>query len=567
MNLASAMPETESTSTESLMLVCVERGRKIAALEGELTALREALRKRDTAYTRLEGQHVELADAYTRLERERDQLLRRFVQPTTEKLAPDQLQLSFAGEASVATSATTAAGSTTADSISPPSPSTEPGPAGDAKASAAKPRRKGHGRKKLPPNLKRVPNRIEPPADQLVCACGKHKVEIRCETSEKLERVPATLYVIETSRPIYACPDGCEQSVVCAPAPYAWIDRSLGGPGLHAWVLVAKFGDHLPLNRISGILAREGARIATSTLGDWVKHDADALSPIYQAIRKDVLESPIVRTDDTSLRVLDKATQPGGAYNGRVWAFLAVHKGDVFFAFSETRKNADPEGCHAVLKAFQGYLQADASNGYDALFKNKKILECGCWAHCRRKFHEARDAFPRQADQAIALIQRLYQVEREAKLRELDPGAIRALRLERSRPILEEFFEWVRRIAPEAVPRSLLATALGYALNQEAALRRYLEDGRLEIDNNDTERALRHVVTGRKAWLFAGNDEGGRRTAVLSTLVYSCKELGIDPVVYLTDVLKKLTTHPGARVHELTPRRWLAAQKAASPAC
>ena len=548
MALALITPETESTSVDALVRECLERGRRIATLEAEALVLRESLRKRDAAFARLEEQHAELGDAFARVERERDQLLRRFVQPTTEKLAPDQLRLSFPDElapAPVETTAPEAAGSS--DEGKPPRSK----------------RRNEHGRKKLPANLERVPNRIEPPTDQLVCACGKHKVEIRCETSEQLERKPATLYVIETIRPIYACPDGCEQSVVCAPAPYAWIDRSLGGPGLHAWALVAKFGDHLPLHRISGILMREGARVATSTLGDWVKFDADALYPIYLAILKDVLGSPIVRTDDTSIRVLDPGTQPEGAYNGRVWAYLGVEPSDVFFAFSETRTNADPEGCHALLQGFVGYLQADASNGYDALFKNEKIRECGCWAHCRRKWHEARAAFPVQAAKALGLIQKLYWVERDAKLEELGPEARHALRLARSQPILEEFFAWAKRIAPEAVPKSLLAIALGYALNQEVALRRYLEDGRLKIDNNDTERALRHVVTGRKAWLFAGNDKGGRRTAVLSTLVYSCKMLGIDPVGYLTDVLKKLTTHPGALVHELTPRRWLASRNEA----
>jgi transposase len=552
MNFTSVQTETESTSVERLVLDVLERDRRIRTLEDEVAGLRATLGKREFAYAQLEAQHTDLVDAHARLEREHDQLVRRFLRPTTEKLSPDQLRLSFPGGEPAPAAA--------------PAPTPEALAKGDAETSDGKPRKKGHGRKKLPANLKRVPNRIEPPADQLVCACGKHKVEIRCEKSERLEREPATLYVIEEQRPIYACPAGCEQSVVCAPAPYNWIDRSLGGPGLHAWVLVAKFGDHLPLNRISSILAREGARVATSTLGGWVKADADALSAIYRALRNDVLESAIVRTDDTSIRVLDPELEPEGAYNGRVWAFLGIEPGDVFFAFSETRMNADPEGCHAVLKEFAGYLQADASNGYDALFKTGTILECGCWAHCRRKWREAKEAFPAQADRALALIQKLYRIERQAKLDGLAPDARRALRLARSRPVLDEFFEWVKRIAPEAVPKSLLATAIGYALNQEAALRRYLEDGRLNVDNNDTERALRHVVTGRNAWLFAGSDEGGRRTAVLSTLVYSCKVLGIDPVVYLTDVFKRLTTHPGAAVAELTPRRWLAARKAAASA-
>lgn len=545
MSVASIMPGPKLTRVDELVLACRERDERIARLEGELAAVRAALEKRDAAFARLEEKHAELADDYATVVRERDQLLRRFVRPTTEKLEPEQLPLTFPG-----------------------APEATPEPASseedEATAPASKPRRKGHGRKKLPANLKRVERRIEPPAELRVCACGKHKVVIRCETSEQLEREPATLYVVVTTRPIYACPEGCEQSVVCAPAPYTWVDRSLGGPGLHAWVLMAKFGDHLPLNRISDILAREGARVATSTLGDWVTVDADALTPIYEAIRRDVLAGPIVRTDDTSLRVLDRGTQPEGAYNGRVWAYLGLDVGDLFFAFSETRQNADPEGCHAVLADFVGHLQADASNGYDALFKSGQILECGCWAHCRRKFREARDAFPALAKQALALIQRLYRIEHQAALDGLTHEARRALRVARAGPVLDEFFAWVKKVAPEAVPKSLLAVALGYATNQEAALRRYLDDGRLEIDNNDTERALRHVVTGRRSWLFVGSDTGGRRAAVLATIIYSCKQLRIDPVVYLTDVFSRLTAHPGSRVHELTPRRWLAARAAAT---
>lgn len=550
MSYAPVLPETESTSVERLVLEVLERDQRIKVLEAELETLRAALKTRDASYARLDGQYADLVDEHARLQREHDQLVRRFLRPTTEKVSSGQLPLSFPG----------------GESEPAPAAGTPEAPAAkDANTAVAKPRKKGHGRKRLPAHLERVPHRIEPPADQLVCACGKHKVEIRCEKSERLERKPATLYVIEEQHPIYACPDGCEQSVVSAPAPYRWIDRSLGGPGLHAWVLVAKYGDHLPLERISSILAREGAKVAPSTLGDWVKVDAAALLPIYRALRKDVIESSLVRTDDTSIRVLAREIEPEGAYNGRVWAFLGVEPGDLFFAFSKTRQNADPEGCHALLKEFAGYLQADASNGYDALFKGGEILECGCWAHCRRKWHEAREAFPAQAQHAIGLIGKLYQIEREAKLEGLGPEARRALRQARSVPVLDEFFAWVKRIAPEAVPRSLLATAIGYALNQEVALRRYVDHGQLEIDNNDTERALRHVVTGRNAWLFAGNDEGGRRTAVIATLVYSCKQLGIDPVAYLTDVFERLTSHPGSAVAELTPRRWLAARKATAP--
>jgi hypothetical protein len=227
-----------------------------------------------------------------------------------------------------------------------------------------------------------------------------------------------------------------------------------------------------------------------------------------------------------------------------------------------TKENADEEGCHAVLAGFVGTVQADASNGYDALFRDGTRCEAGCWCHCRRKFVDAKDAFPKEAQHARDLIRALYAIERKAKLDGLDAAARKALRQEKSKPIVDAFFEWVKRRSASAVPKTLLATALGYAKNQEHALRAFLNDGRLEADNNDTERALRQIAVGRRAWLFAGNDDAARNTSVVVTLVYACKELGINPVVYLTDVLTRLSTHPANRVRELTPCGWLEARQA-----
>jgi hypothetical protein len=328
-------------------------------------------------------------------------------------------------------------------------------------------------------------------------------------------------------------------------------------------VLTQKFGDHLPLNRISGILAREGARVSPSTLGDWVARDAFDLSPIYRAMVEDVLAGPIVRTDDTSIRVLDASVE-GGVRSGRIWAYLGPRRGDIFFTYSSTKENADPEGCHAVLARFRGIVQADASKGYDALFRDGTRCEAGCWCHCRRKFVDAQAAFPKEARHALDLIRALYAVERKAKLDGLDAAARLALRQEKSRPIVDAFFEWVKRTAPSTVPKTLLATALGYAKNQEHALRTFLNDGRLEPDNNDTERALRQIAVGRRAWLFAGNSAAARNTSVVVTLVYACKELRTDPVVYLTDVLSRMSTHPARLIHELTPRGWLDARQTAA---
>ena len=573
--MSSATKSTEEKgATERLALSCFALERQIAELESalgnersshaataaELEAARAVVRQREAAYARLENQHMELTDTHARVVQERDQLLKRFLGRKSEKdrSGSGQLTLPLGPAGEVKNDAP----------VKPETETDEPEAAPEGGANTpppAKKRRGKGGRKKLSPSLERRREVIEPPEHLRVCACGKHKVQIGEETSEKLERVPATLYVRLTVRPILACPDACESSVVCAPAPLSRITHGLAGESVHGWALTSKFGDHLPLNRLSGILAREGALVSTSTLGDWVARDAFDLSPIYRAMRDEVLAGPIVRTDDTSIRLLDPSAEDG-VRSGRIWAYLGLRRGDLFFTFSATKENADEESCHAVLADFAGTVQADASNGYDALFRDGTRCEAGCWCHCRRKFVDAKVAFPKEAQHAVELIRALYAIERQAKLDQLDAAARRALRQEKSRPIVDAFFEWVKRTSARAVPKTLLATALGYAKNQEHALRTFLDDGRLEADNNDTERALRQIAVGRRAWLFAGSAGSARNTSVVVTLVYACKELGIDPVSYLTDVLARVPTHPAKRVRELTPRAWLEARRAAAAA-
>lgn len=565
-----------SSSSIELRIVALEvllddERRAHALTAAALEAARQGVRRLEVAYARLQAQHTELEDAHAKVVVERDQLLRRFLGRKSEKERPgadvapaaQQQELAFpelgagaptagAGPGQLETAATSQEGSAAPTPTSTPTPEKK------------KRRRREGGRKKLPDTLKRVCDVILPEEHLRVCACGKHKVQIGEESSERLERVPATLYVRRTVRPILACPNGCEAAVVCAPAPPTRIEHGLAGESVHGWLLASKFGDHLPLNRVSGILAREGCRVAPSTLDGWVQRDAFDLLPIYRLMREDVTGGSIVRTDDTSIRVLDPTVE-GGARNARVWAYLGPERGDVFFAYSATKENADPEGCHAVLRSFQGHVQADASNGYDALFRSKTRCEVGCWCHCRRRFKDAKETFP-EAKRALDMIRDLYKVEREAKVAGLDAEARRVLRQAKSKPIVDAFFEWVRLTAGKVVPKTLLAQALGYAKNQEQALRAFLEDGRLEPDNNDTERALRQVAVGRRAWLFAGSAQAARNACVVLTLVYACKELGIEPVAYLTDVLSRLRTLPASRVRELTPRGWLDARRAAERA-
>lgn len=296
--MSSATIDTKAKrATERLALSCLSLERRIAELETALTnersshaatgveleAARAAVKQREAAYARLEAQHTELADTYARVVQERDQLLKRFLGRKSEKDRTGSAQLDLAlGQAEAAKAEGPKTNEAKAEGAEAAPVGADTPPANDAGAARdKKPRGKG-GRKKLSASLERRREVILPPEHLRVCACGKHKVQIGEETSEKLERVPATHYVRVTVRPVLACPDACESSVVCAPAPLSRIEHGLAAESVHGWLLTSKFGDHLPINRISGILAREGALVSTSTLGDWVARDAFDLSPIYR---------------------------------------------------------------------------------------------------------------------------------------------------------------------------------------------------------------------------------------------------------------------------------------------
>ncbi|MEK7879535.1 MAG: IS66 family transposase, partial [candidate division NC10 bacterium] len=324
--------------------------------------------------------------------------------------------------------------------------------------------------------------------------------------------------------------------------------------GLLAHVLVSKYADHLPLYRQSGILLRHGVTLARSTLCQWVGQCVGLLSPIVTAMKQDILQSKVIQTDDTPVRVLDPGS--GKTLQGRLWAYLGDKEhASAVFDFSMTRQQCWPK---AFLGDFSSYLQADAYTGYDQLFTSGKaggkMIEVGCWAHGRRKFFEAKDTDRERSRWAVDAIRRLYQVEWDA--RDLDATARKALRQERSSSILDEIHAWLKAQSVRVLPKAPMGEAIYYALAQWKALNRYLEDGDLAIDNNACERLLRGACLGRKNYLFFGSEEGGRWAAVLYSLVESCKLRGIDPFVYLKDVLVRTSTHPQRRVLELTPRLW-----------
>jgi len=402
------------------------------------------------------------------------------------------------------------------------------------------------GRRPLPAHLPRRRVEIDVPEAEQQCPCGHTKTRIGESVAEKLEYEPASFVVIETIRAKYAC-SHCHEGVVEAPAPPQAIEKSLAGEGLLAHVVVAKYVDHTPLHRLAGIFAREGVDLSRATLCDWVADVATAVTPIGEQLRREVVAADYLQTDDTSVTVLG---DQGGSFKGRLWVYLDPLGRQVVFDATATHERDGPA---AWLADFRGKLQADAYAGYDGLYATGHVVEIGCMAHARRRFVEA-FAIDGSAALTVALIQQLYQVERAAA--DLPPDERRARRQEHAVPLLAQLKTERDRLAATVLPKSPLGDAVRYLTNQWGALQRFIDDGRLSIDNNRAENQLRVVAVGRKNWLFAGSMAGAYRAALLYSLVQSCKLVGVPPFAYLKDVLLRIATHPHRHIAQLTPKGW-----------
>jgi transposase len=416
------------------------------------------------------------------------------------------------------------------------------------------PKKRRHGRRRLPRELPR--QRVEhdlTDAEKLCPCCRSLRVRIGEEVSERLDYRPASLFVVEHVRPKYAC-HGCQGQLAVTPVPPEPLPKALAAPGLLAQVITAKFADHLPLYRLEGILARHGVELSRSTMCDWLAGCAEVLRPISDAMGLRVRASKVIHTDDTPVPVLDRTRDR--TRTGRIWVYLGdAHNPYIVYDATPSRSRDGPQ---TFLKGFRGYLQADAFGGYDGLYATG-VTEVACWAHTRRKFVESRERDSRLSLEALALIRRLYEVERRAK--ELDGDNRLSLRQRESVPVLRAIGEWLEAKRGAALPKSPLGVAITYATNQWPALNVYVRDGDLAIDNNAAERALRGVAVGRKNWLFWGSDTGGQTAAVLTSCVATCRRHGIDPWSYLSDVLTRLPCHPADRIVELLPDAWAAAQR------
>lgn len=382
--------------------------------------------------------------------------------------------------------------------------------------------------------------------------CGGRLRELGQDVAEMLEYVRSSFKVLRHLRPKLNC-EACDR-IVQAPAPARPIDRGLAGPGLLAHVLVSKYADHQPLYRQSEIYAREGVDLDRSTLAGWVGASSALLAPLVDAVRNHVMAATKLHADDTPVPVL--APGNGKTKTGRLWTYVRDDRpaGDitppaVWSAYSPDRKGEHPK---RHLEHFRGALQADAYAGFHHLYEGGEIYEAACWAHARRKFHEIHLAHPTPiTTEAIARIGTLYGIEQE--IRGSTAETRRSLRQARAKPLLDSLHAWLEKMLGTLSRKSDTAAAIRYALSRWRALTRYADDGHIEIDNNNAERALRVVALGRKNFLFAGSDAGGERAAAIYSLLGTAKLNGLDPEIYLPYVLERIADHPISRINELLP--------------
>src|SRR5438105_37407 len=365
--------------------------------------------------------------------------------------------------------------------------------------------------------------------------CGKHLRLIEEETSERYDYIPAALRVIQDVCLKYAC----DCTVKTANKPPQPIEKSTAGASLLAHVIVSKWADHQPLHRQEKIFERHGVDISRKTMGGWMAQCAELLDPLYQSMKKELLGSKVIGTDDTSVKVLDRKLP--FARIGRIWPYVGdSHHPVIVYDYTPTRSRAGPA---KFLEDYKGYLQADAYSVYDAFFKGERgMIEVGCWMHARRYVYKALESDQRMGS-ALHLIARVYAVEDRAKALALSGEQRLAVRKRVSARLLERLHKYLRELKQDVLPKSPAAAAVRYALNQWQALTRFLEDGDLEIDNGATERASRDIAIGRGNWTFFGSDNGGK-TAVLLSFIAMCKRNAVEPFAWFRDVLSRVATYP-----------------------
>jgi transposase len=503
------------------------------------------------------AQRQDLANLQTRV----DLLLRRLYGPRAERLDPNQ-PLLFAAQ--------------------PPPTSvtdTEPAP-----AQGTPRQRKGHGRQKLPTHLsrQRIVHELTE-AERLCPCCQRPRQAVSSQTSEQLDYQPASLFIVEHVRLTYVC-TSCQAGVstpavavpqggnvpntstfITAAKPAQPIERGMAGAGLLAYVILSKYGDHLPLHRLEGIFGRHGVQLSRQTLCDWMAACAKLLAPLTGRMAERIRAGRVIHVDDTPVPVLERGR--GSTRQGSLWVYVGDEGAPYrVYDFTLGRLQSGPA---TFLDGFRGYLQADAYNGYDALYKGGQIIEVACWAHARRKFYEARDSDSERAHRMLGWIRQLYAIEKQATEQaqqlHLDQQATwtlrQGLRQEQSVSLLTAMRQWLDVEKGHVLPKSPIGEAISYVLANWEAFTTYTHEGWLQIDNNAAERSLRPLAVGRSNYLFVGSQEGGRTAAVLYSLTQSCRRLGLDTFVYLRELLTSWPEVAEADIDRWLPDVWAQRQR------
>jgi transposase len=413
--------------------------------------------------------------------------------------------------------------------------------------------RKKRGRKALPKDLPRIDIIHDLSEEEKQCDCGQHKDCIGQDVSEKLDYIPARLQVERHIRLKYACKscEGVEDNgptVMIAPPPVQLIPKSNSTAGLLAHIAVSKFADAVPLYRQQNIFGRLGIDLPRAVMAKWMVKAALCCADLIDLLREDIRSGPLIGIDETPLQVLNESGR-----DNTTKSYMWVYRGGqpdrptLLYQYHRTRSG---RVALDFLVDYHGYIQSDDFSGYDHLDQNPNIVHLGCWAHARRKFvkvvkvrkkHRSKRANPKSlADEALDYIGNLYQIEKEAKRRQLDTMQIYQLRQEKAKPLLDKFKGWLETNLSLTPPKGLLGKAISYTLSNWKKLLIYLEDGRLRPDNNLVENAIRPFVVGRKNWLFAGSPDGAKASATFFSLIETAKANGLEPYAYLRHIFEKL---------------------------
>jgi transposase len=398
-------------------------------------------------------------------------------------------------------------------------------------------------RQPYPAHLPRVDIIIEPDID----VSDMHKIGE--EITEELDLKPATLFIRRYIRPRYV---SREETFHVGVLPVRPIEKGMPGPGLLAQLICDKFVLHLPFYRIAQRLEQLGMRIPASTLNSWFEAACILLECVGEALQRKVLSCSYLQVDETPIAVLDKQKK-GKTHRGYHWVYYSPEVKLVNFDYQKGRGREGPTN---LLKGFQGYLQTDGYAVYEEFGERKGITLVACLAHARRNFEHALSNDAARAEKVLIWIQQIYAVEREAREKQLDTINRLLLRQEKSRPVMEEMGKWLLEEYPKLLSKSKIGQACHYLMSRYTELSQFLQEGRLEVDNNLIENSIRPVALGRKNYLFAGSHNGAKRAALVYSLVISCKLQGINPYEYLQDLLERLPNQPINRLEELLPLQW-----------